>query len=139
MPLLFSYGTLQQDAVQTATFGRVLAGAPDELVGYAKETIRIEDADVVAKSGKADHPIVVHTGWGEDRVAGTVFEVTDDDLERIDGRRGQPAVADHAPGRVLDQRPTAELTSLQRHRACDPGAADTGRKRRTGRERTHRR
>lgn len=84
MPFLFSYGTLQQEGVQTATFGRRLAGAPDELVGYAKETIRIEDADVIAKSGKADHPIVVHTGWGEDRVAGTVFEVSEDDLERAD-------------------------------------------------------
>ena len=32
MPLLFSYGTLQQAEVQLATFGRLLQGAPDALV-----------------------------------------------------------------------------------------------------------
>ena len=84
MPLLFSYGTLQQDGVQIATFGRLLDGKPDELVGYARELVRIEDADVVAKSGSSEHPIVVHTGWGEDRVPGTVFEITDEDLDRAD-------------------------------------------------------
>ena len=84
MPLLFSYGTLRQDGVQMATFGRLLKGEPDTLVGYARELIEIEDPDVVAKSGKAHHPIVVHTGWSEDRVEGTVFEISDDDLERAD-------------------------------------------------------
>lgn len=31
---LFSYGTLQQENVQIATFGRLLNGAPDALVGF---------------------------------------------------------------------------------------------------------
>jgi hypothetical protein len=31
---LFSYGTLQDEAVQRATFGRTLRGTPDRL-GYA--------------------------------------------------------------------------------------------------------
>jgi gamma-glutamylcyclotransferase (GGCT)/AIG2-like uncharacterized protein YtfP len=84
MTLLFSYGTLQQEGVQLATFGRRLEGAPDELVGYAQESIKIEDPDVVAKSGRSHHPIVVHTGWGEDRVKGTVFEITDDELDQSD-------------------------------------------------------
>jgi hypothetical protein len=35
MPLLFSYGTLQQKDGQIATFGRLLAGEPDELGGFA--------------------------------------------------------------------------------------------------------
>jgi len=34
MALLFSYGTLQQEAVQMSTFGRLLDGQPDELVGF---------------------------------------------------------------------------------------------------------
>ncbi|RBP02573.1 gamma-glutamyl AIG2-like cyclotransferase [Roseiarcus fermentans] len=84
MPLLFSYGTLQQDGVQRATFGRLLTGKPDELVGYAQELIKIEDPTVTAKSGRSHHPIVVHTGWQEDRVKGTVFEIDDEDLERAD-------------------------------------------------------
>ena|SRR5271165_5528283 len=84
MPLLFSYGTLQQEGVQMATFGRILAGKPDALLGYAKELIKIENPEVTAKSGRSHHPIVVHTGWSEDRVEGSVFEVTDDELERAD-------------------------------------------------------
>jgi gamma-glutamylcyclotransferase (GGCT)/AIG2-like uncharacterized protein YtfP len=84
MPLLFSYGTLQQESVQVATFGRRLSGTPDELLGYAQELIKIEDPNVTAKSGRTHHPIVVHTGWQEDRVKGTVFEVTDEDLDRAD-------------------------------------------------------
>ena len=84
MPLLFSYGTLQQDGVQIATFGRRLEGRPEELVGYAQEMIAIDNADVVATSGKTHHPIVVHSGRREDRVAGAVFEITDAELDRAD-------------------------------------------------------
>lgn len=32
--LLFSYGTLQDPAVQMANFGRLLEGTADQLVGY---------------------------------------------------------------------------------------------------------
>ena len=84
MPLLFSYGTLQQEGVQIATFGRTLTGTPDELVGYAQELIKIDDPSVTAKSGRSHHPICVHTGWGEDRVKGTVYEITDDELDQAD-------------------------------------------------------
>ncbi len=34
MPLLFSYGTLQQEDVQLSTFGRLLQGQRDELLGF---------------------------------------------------------------------------------------------------------
>jgi hypothetical protein len=84
MPLLFSYGTLQQDGVQLATFGRLLKGRADSLVGYAQSMVEIEDADVIAKSGKTHHPIIAWTGEGSDRVAGSVFEITDGELARAD-------------------------------------------------------
>ncbi len=84
MPLLFSYGTLQQEGVQRSTFGRLLKGSADALVGYAQSMVKIEDADVVAKSGKTHHPIVARTGASEDRVAGTVFEITDAELAAAD-------------------------------------------------------
>ena len=84
MPLLFSYGTLQQGNVQQATFGRLLKGSADALVGYALSMVTIEDADVVAKSGKTDHPIVAFTGRSEDRVAGTVFEISDAEIAAAD-------------------------------------------------------
>jgi hypothetical protein len=43
MPLLFSYGTLQQDNVQLSTFGRLLHGHTDELVGFESAIVQIED------------------------------------------------------------------------------------------------
>ena len=84
MPLLFSYGTLQQEAVQLATFGRRLVGQPDELVGFEQSVFRIEDPEFVATSGKADHAIVRFTGHRESRVKGTVFEVTERELVQAD-------------------------------------------------------
>jgi gamma-glutamylcyclotransferase (GGCT)/AIG2-like uncharacterized protein YtfP len=84
MPLLFSYGTLQQKAVQTSTFGRLLQGQPDELIGFELGLLRIDDPQFVAMSGKADHAIVKFTGRQDSRVSGTVFEVSDDELARSD-------------------------------------------------------
>ena len=84
MPKLFSYGTLQQEGVQFATFGRRLAGAADALVGYQQSMVAIDDPEVVRKSGKTHHPIVAFTGRDEDRVPGMVFEITDAELARAD-------------------------------------------------------
>ncbi len=84
MPLLFSYGTLQQDNVQLSTFGRLLAGRPDVLVGYEQSTVAIDDPEVVKTSGKTHHPIVRPSGDAQARVPGTVFEITDQELEQAD-------------------------------------------------------
>ena len=83
MPLLFSYGTLQQDDVQQATFGRLLAGTADRLPGHARTMVAIDDPAVVATSGKTHHPIV-RPGDATDAVDGTVFEITDDELAQAD-------------------------------------------------------
>lgn len=85
MPLLFSYGTLRDPAVQRANFGRELNGREDRLPGYEVRMVAIADADVVALSGQAHHPIVVETGSEADTVAGTVFELTDAELDAADG------------------------------------------------------
>jgi gamma-glutamylcyclotransferase (GGCT)/AIG2-like uncharacterized protein YtfP len=79
---LFSYGTLQQEAVQMSTFGRLLGG--DELVGFEQSLYEIKDPEFVAASGKAHHAIVTFTGRPDDRVRGTVFEVTEDELAKSD-------------------------------------------------------
>jgi gamma-glutamylcyclotransferase (GGCT)/AIG2-like uncharacterized protein YtfP len=84
MPLLFSYGTLQQENVQLATFGRLLNGHKDQLVGFEESMVKIEDPQVVATSGKTHHPIVRFTGRDESRVNGTVFEITDEELAHAD-------------------------------------------------------
>jgi hypothetical protein len=84
MVLLFSYGTLQDKSVQVAYFGRELAGRPDFLLGYASSFVEIDDPDVVAISGKTHHPIVQPSANSEDEVAGTVFEITPQELLAAD-------------------------------------------------------
>jgi hypothetical protein len=84
MPLLFSYGTLQQENVQLATFGRLLQGQRDELLGFEQSLVRIEDPQVVATSGKTHHPLVKFNGRNDSRVSGTVFEITDAELASTD-------------------------------------------------------
>ena len=84
MPRLFSYGTLQQEDVQLATFGRRLTGVTDVLVGYRQSLVAIQDPEVVRTSGKTHHPIVAFTGHDEDRVPGMVFEISDAELAQAD-------------------------------------------------------
>jgi len=84
MQLLFSYGTLQQSNVQLATFGRQLSGIPDSLVGYEQSMVAIDDPEVVRSSGKTHHPIIRYTGEAGAGVAGTVFEITERELEHAD-------------------------------------------------------
>jgi hypothetical protein len=84
MPKLFSHGTLQQEDVQLATFGRRLSGVADALVGYRQAMTAIQDPEVVRTSGKTHHPIVAFTGHGEDRVPGALFEISDAELAHAD-------------------------------------------------------
>ena len=84
MPLLFSYGTLQQDNVQRSTFGRPLQGSSDNLVGFILAQEPIDDPQVVATSGRTVHPIAKYTGSRHNRVPGTVFELSDDELNQAD-------------------------------------------------------
>jgi hypothetical protein len=84
MPLLFSYGTLQEPAVQMSTFGRLLVGEPDDLIGFEQSLLTVSDPQFVAHSGKADHAIVTFNGRNDSRVRGTVFEVSDSELADAD-------------------------------------------------------
>jgi gamma-glutamylcyclotransferase (GGCT)/AIG2-like uncharacterized protein YtfP len=84
MPLLFSYGTLQQTPVQLSTFGRLLHGQPDALIGFEQAVLKIEDPEFVATSGKAHHAIVTFNGRDDSRVSGTVFELSDEELASAD-------------------------------------------------------
>ena len=81
---LFTYGTLQLEEVQLATFGRRLEGNPDVLIGYRLVLITIKDEDFVAKSGTAEHRNLQFTGDEADFVEGTVFRVTGEELEQVD-------------------------------------------------------
>jgi hypothetical protein len=82
--LLFSYGTLQLEAVQMATFGRCLSGTSDVLTGFELALLKIEDQTVVAISGKAHHTMAKFTGRASDAVPGTVFAVTPGEIQNAD-------------------------------------------------------
>ena len=82
--LLFSYGTLQQDAVQLATFGRKLEGKTDALCGYKLQIICLDDEQFILASGTADHRNLEFTGDPSDIVEGTVFTVTHAELQQSD-------------------------------------------------------
>ena len=75
MPLLFSYGTLQQENVQRSVFARRLDGRRDELPAFEQG---------VVTTGKTQHANVKFNGNEESRVPGTVFEITDAELASAD-------------------------------------------------------
>ena len=84
MPLLFSYGTLQQEDVQLSTFGRMLRGRRDEILGFELSSVKIEDPHMAATLGKTHHANATYNGNEGSRMPGTVFEITDAELASVD-------------------------------------------------------
>jgi len=82
--LLFSYGTLQAEPVQMATFGRRLESSDDSLVGYKSEWLEIVDPSVIEMSGQSHHPIIIFTGRATDLVCGTALLVSRNEILRAD-------------------------------------------------------
>src|SRR5690242_15985459 len=82
--LLFSYGTLQDKKVQTATFGRELKGRADMLPGYVRRFVPILDPEAAAASGESHYANAEATSNPEDALAGTVFEITEWELAAAD-------------------------------------------------------
>jgi len=81
---LFSYGTLRLPQVQLTTYGRLLDGAPDTLLGYRLEPLAISDPDVIRLSGKAVHTIARRSADPSDRIDGVVFLITEAELAATD-------------------------------------------------------
>jgi len=85
MEYLFSYGTLRQQNVQLKNFGRLLDGAEDTLKKFILKDLEITDKVVLQVSDKKFHPILSYTGNEKDKVMGTVFKITSDELLKADG------------------------------------------------------
>src|SRR2546423_3669469 len=81
---LFSYGTLQLDAVQMAIFGRRLAGTRDALREFELVSLKIEDQTVIAISGKAHRTMARFTGRASDVISGVVLAVTPSEIQNAD-------------------------------------------------------
>jgi Gamma-glutamyl cyclotransferase, AIG2-like len=87
---LFSYGTLRQENVQLATFGRLLDGRPDSLAGFALSPMTITDPHVIATSGAGVHTIARPGGNPGERIAGMVFILTPAEIEAADRYEAGP-------------------------------------------------
>jgi len=85
VPLIFSYGSLQEEAVQLSVYGRVLRGEPDALLHCVRELIAVPSWHKAAASGVAHYANVVFTPGSDSRVAGTALELTDAELTASDG------------------------------------------------------
>ncbi|MPT49060.1 MAG: gamma-glutamylcyclotransferase [Sphingobium sp.] len=82
--ILFSYGTLQLESVQRASFGRLLEGWADVMPGYSRMMLEITDPDVVRTSGERFHPVVSPSDNPADQVEGMAFRITPDELAAAD-------------------------------------------------------
>ena len=96
---IFSFGTLQLDAVQQSLFGRAVPTTVDSLKGWRVGEITIVDPEVISTSGTDVHPALL-PGDADDVVHGAILEVTDAEL----------AAADHYE-RVSYQRISVKLES----------------------------
>jgi hypothetical protein len=84
MPLLFAYGTLQEESVQESVFGRRLRGVRDELIGFDRSLVDLADPRFATGGSESLYPIVRWSGGADARVGGTVYELTDADLASAD-------------------------------------------------------
>jgi hypothetical protein len=84
MPLVFAYGSLQQERVQLSTFGRRLDGQRDALVGFEPSRVKIEDPKIAAATGETHYGNVTFNGRRDSHVSGTAFELTDAELAAAD-------------------------------------------------------
>ncbi|MFE2146557.1 GDSL-type esterase/lipase family protein [Streptomyces sp. NPDC059456] len=136
--ILFSFGTLRDEQVQTALFGRTVPTSPASLAGYTTRPLPITDPAVIAASGLDVH-LILERKLGS-AVEGAVLHLTDRELAAADAYE----VDDYARRRVvltsgesvwayLDAKP---LRSAQRivivgdsiaYGRCDPRGGWAGR------------
>ncbi|MET9689507.1 GDSL-type esterase/lipase family protein [Streptomyces sp. NPDC006514] len=79
---LFSFGTLMDERVQTALFGRAVPTSPASLAGYTTRPLKITDPAVIAASGLDVH-LILERRLGAS-VEGAVLHLTDRELAAAD-------------------------------------------------------
>lgn len=84
MEHLFAYGSLKEKEIQETIFGRLLQGAPETLVGYEIKEISIEE-----EFGMEQYPIISPTENEKDTIEGMLFQVREDELQKVDTYEGK--------------------------------------------------
>ncbi len=80
----FSYGTIQQENVQRRLYGRSLEGSKDYLPGFRIILVENKDHRSRSRGEEQMHKLAVASGNSGDLVEGTVFELTDEELDLTD-------------------------------------------------------
>ena len=80
---IFSYGTLQDAAVQQEQFGRLLTGSADSVTGWRVGLVRITDSEVVRQSGLTHHKALVADDTAP-AIDGMLYWLTADELAAAD-------------------------------------------------------
>ncbi|MFT4969175.1 MAG: gamma-glutamylcyclotransferase (GGCT)/AIG2-like uncharacterized protein YtfP [Chitinophagales bacterium] len=81
---LFSYGTLQLEKVQLASFGRLLSGTKEVLEGFKLEQIQITEEAVLEKSEQKFHPIAIPSNNNKDKISGILYTISSQELKQAD-------------------------------------------------------
>ena len=81
---IFSYGTLQNEKVQQALFGRTVPLLTDNLPGYKSIAIEITDSAFLSKGESPYQHTLVESGNSNDIIQGSVLEITREELLIID-------------------------------------------------------
>jgi gamma-glutamylcyclotransferase (GGCT)/AIG2-like uncharacterized protein YtfP len=115
MVLVFSYGDLRKAEIQISIVGRRLRGREDELLGCEIVDLWIQDPQVVEATGKTHHRDLRFDGSDTKSVEGVVFEVTPEELARIDAFEAR---FDY--GRVTGQLASGDQAWVYVHRSSVP-------------------
>ena len=84
LSLVFSHGSLQQEAVQVSLYGRALRCEPDELVDCIRTRIEVPAWHKAAAAGVTHYANVMFEAGCGSRVAGMAFELTEAELAMTD-------------------------------------------------------
>ncbi|MFT6797099.1 MAG: gamma-glutamylcyclotransferase (GGCT)/AIG2-like uncharacterized protein YtfP [Maribacter sp.] len=76
---LFTYGTLQEEAVQLGVFSRLLPGIQDTLINYKIAVQKVADR----------YPTLEHTNNGKDKIIGKIYTLSPEELEKADTYEGE--------------------------------------------------
>jgi gamma-glutamylcyclotransferase (GGCT)/AIG2-like uncharacterized protein YtfP len=76
---LFTYGTLQEEAVQLGVFSRLLTGVQDTLSNHKIAVQKVANR----------YPTLEHTNNGKDKIKGKIYTLSPEELEKADAYEGE--------------------------------------------------
>lgn len=82
--LVFSYGALQIAELQRSILGRVFPAEADILPGFTADYAEMADPRFAELTGTSTHAVLRRTGDPRDKVIGSVYRFTEDELDAAD-------------------------------------------------------